>query len=234
MKKVTALFYIFFFGLCQNPSYAQYSQDRQLLIQERLRQVCVKKPIINLEYKAADMPVYSNIPYKELSAKSNSHAKFYGLYTNQFGLKTQYKIGQYSIENQSCFYVSEINITVEINPTIYVANEAAQFPCIREKVYAHELKHHQHFMNAINAEHSSLYNEIKQQLLNLPSKYHQSGVQELTILIKNKVENIQKVFSTKINNRKEPYDKHLDNPINTEKDLSQCKNELYYLNRLYR
>lgn len=235
MKKSFSVIISLIFAFSSTPIFAQFSQNRLILIKEKLNNACSKKPVINLDYEASDMPIYSNISYKELISKGDYRhgTQLYGLYTNNLNLQTKYKISQFSIEDESCYFVSEINFIVKVVPNIYIANEAAQFPCMKQKVYEHEMQHHQYFMNALHAENQNFQVNIKSRLNNIPVKYHQADVPIITDYIQKASVELQDSFIKKINSRKSPYDKLLDDPNNTYKALIACKNELSQLNKLY-
>ena len=236
MKKSLSLITCLIFTCASSNSFAQYSHARQLLIQDKLKESCSRKANINLQYAASEIPIYSNISYKELVARGGQKhgVQLFGLYTNEINLQTNYRVGEYTIENNSCFFISDITFTVKITPNIYIANEAAQFPCMRQKVYEHEMNHHKYFMDALNAENSNLQRYIKERFENIPVKHHPDDVSQITQFVKDNVSQIQSNFIAGINNRKAPYDRNLDDPNNTAREQRACQNELFHLQQLYR
>lgn len=236
MNRKTPIIMSILLGFASVPSFAQYSHNRAMLIQEKLRESCSKQPNLNLKYEAADMPISSHISYRDLLSKGGQKhgVQLYGLYTNELSLQTNYKVNEFTIENNSCFYISDIVFTVKVTPNIYIANEAAQFPCMKRKVFEHEMEHHKFFMLALNAEHDNLQREIKERFANIPVKYHAADIPQITEFVKSNVSTMQSNFVNQINNRKAPYDKNLDNPNNTAREQQACQNELLHLHQLYR
>ena len=235
MKNIFYTLSCLLFISTSKPSFSQYSHTREMLIKEKLRESCSRKANIHLNYSSTELPVSSTISYKDLMYKSaQSHGvQLYGLYTNEISLQTNYKISEFTIENNSCFFISDITFNVKIAPNIFIANEAAQFPCMRQKVYEHEMNHHKYFMDALNAENANLQRDIKEKFDYIPVKYHHSDVPQITQFVQDNVSRIQNNFVNKINNRKAPYDKNLDDPRNTAREQQACQNELFHLQRLY-
>lgn len=124
------------------------------LVQVGLPETCVArhKPHITVEPSQSRI-VYdfsksraelNNMNSDTISPYGNSHkTNVSGLMSGKIKLKSSISfLTEKSDEfNLGCIYVSKINVTIDVDPTIYVANEFEQGGCMHNAILAHEMKH---------------------------------------------------------------------------------------------
>lgn len=98
---------------------------------------------INYDYsksmnQLSNMPIDTKSPYA-----AHVVTKVGGLMKGGLEVTTNYKVAKarYEILRKNCLWLSEIDIRIKINPTIFIANEYPPGSCMYDSVKTHELKH---------------------------------------------------------------------------------------------
>lgn len=86
----------------------------------------------------SDMPIDTKSPYA-----AHVVTQVGGLMRGGLEVTTNYKISKarYEFYKQNCLWMSEIDIRININPTIYIAREYPKNSCMYKAVLEHEMKH---------------------------------------------------------------------------------------------
>ena len=66
-----------------------------------------------------------------------------GLMTGKMTLRTNFKFtnAEYNKDGLKCLYLTAVNVTIHLDPTVYVAREYPQGGCMHNTILAHEMKH---------------------------------------------------------------------------------------------
>lgn len=99
-----------------------------------------EKPIVYKTNKTSDslkgMASDAYSPYE-----AGTHTEVGGLTKGKLGFRRTSSIQQSRLGNQHCLWVSEIEITVQSEPIVYIAKKNAKNKCRYKHVLHHEMKH---------------------------------------------------------------------------------------------
>lgn len=86
----------------------------------------------------SNMPIDTKSPYA-----AHVVTKVGGLMKGGLEVTTNYKVAKarYDFLKKNCLWLSEININIHINPTIFIARDYKDGMCMHDSVKTHELKH---------------------------------------------------------------------------------------------
>lgn len=128
------------------------------------QQQCTQ-PLENLDVQLTMAPLKYEYQYTSRqiqSVKGNANPNLLGLFSGgkRIQLQPSYKMIPIN-QNQYCMIVSSVVVKVNINPIIYIAREAQQFPCTKQRVEQHELLHFQFEVNTISRAKPYIENMVR-------------------------------------------------------------------------
>jgi hypothetical protein len=109
------------------------------------------KPLSNLDVQVNMTPIRYEYGYTSRqieSVKGNKNPNLLGLFNSDALINVQpsFKVTPLG-QNYYCMTVSSLLVKIQINPIIYIAREAQQFSCTKQRVEQHELLHYQFEVN---------------------------------------------------------------------------------------
>lgn len=109
------------------------------------------KPLGNFDVQVNMAPIryeYSYTSRQIESVKGNKNPNLLGLFNSDALINVQpsFKVTPLG-QNYYCMTVSSLLVKIQINPVIYIAREAQQFSCTKQRVEQHELLHYQFEVN---------------------------------------------------------------------------------------
>lgn len=174
----------------------------------------VKEPNVNYNYTSRQLEGIQGSNYSR-NKKLGEYRK-----SNQIGFQTQ--IAYRVIGNQYCAVIETLNITAQSNSEIYISKEAQSFPCTKNRVLAHEYKHHMFNKEGMNLL-SSYGREIASKITN--KTYLGNSKEDIDQQIKNKTSVLNKYLLdfTSLNSRVN--DEKIDTEQNYKNEQQICSLE---------
>ncbi len=127
--------------------------------------------------------------------------------------------------NEICYWYTGIDVSLHINPTIYVANEFPQGTCKHNAILAHEQQHVMIDREIVNKYAKiigdALNSEVRKQSVFGPLPLAQQG--QLEDYLKKNMQNILTIYTQKMNDERKQRQQALDNLKEYERINHMCK-----------
>lgn len=144
-----------------------------------------------------------------------------GLYIGEksFHVEPYYK--SYSNGHEVCAVLSNFKLVIQLNPVIYISQEAQKFSCTYNRVYEHEMKHYKIDLMALQ----KLSQHLPNKLTSLYSKpVWGSSKQSVQQQINQTAQELNQYVAQFLEVETDPYNQQLDTMDNYRKEAQICSN----------
>jgi len=168
------------------------------------------------------------------SVRGNKNPNLLGLFTANSSIHVQplFKITPLT-NNSYCMAVSSLAVKVNINPSIYIAREAQQFPCTKQRIEQHELLHYQFEVNSASRAKPFIAEIANKYFTQVYYVMNQQEVDQIANMLKTKNSQFINDVGHYFENSSNHLHSKIDNPSNYEYESSFCSvNENNSLHKL--
>jgi hypothetical protein len=148
------------------------------------------KPLGNFDVQVNMTPIRYEYGYTSRqieSVKGNKNPNLLGLFSSDVLINVQpsFKVTPIG-HNYYCMTVSSLLVKIKINPIIYIAREAQQFSCTKQRVEQHELLHYQFEVNTASRAKPFIINMGQNYFSQVFYVSNQEEVDKISSLLKKK------------------------------------------------
>ncbi len=184
------------------------------------------QPLGNMDIQVSMTPLKYEYQYTSRqiqSVKGNANPNLLGLFSGgkHIHIQPSYKIVPLA-PNKYCMVVSSATVKVTMNPIIYIAREAQQFPCTKQRVEQHELLHFQFETNAAAKAKPYIENILYNQLNQVFYVSNQQEVNQVSELLKARGNQVMNEISEYFENSTSRLHAQIDSEANYKYESSFC------------
>lgn len=188
-------------------------------------------PTVILNVKPLVLDQSKNVAFLNIASKDIGHSPI-GMYTADKSIRVlpSFVVKTNRFTNNSCAELSNVKITIDVTPIIYLSVESQQYQCTKNRVYNHEMTHYKIEMDAINRLSPYLRNLASQKYNVLLKGSNEKDIsQNLDQINKQVIDSAFDFIKTQTN----PFHDQLDTVENYKRESDYCSNlENVYLSRL--
>jgi hypothetical protein len=184
------------------------------------------QPLGNLDIQVNMNPIHYEYGYTSRqieSVKGNKNPNLLGLFNSDALINVQPSFKVTSLgKNYYCMTVSSLIVKVNIHPIIYIAKEAQQFSCTKQRVEQHELLHYQFEVNTASKA-KPFINNLANSYFNQPFYVtNQDEVDKISSILKKKSSDFINAIGQHFENSSNPLHAKIDSRQNYEYESSFC------------